>query len=176
MDFSRHNLLALVSVCVLAMSVAFHAAVAANDSAVSIRRYEQATYYAGHWRAGYEPWVQMLAGMYRGPGKQIVAWNSALLYDMIYTQPVEYERGELQMPTLLLIGQKDSTAIGKDAAPPEVRAQIGHYPELGRLAARAIPHATLVEFPEPGHAPQIQDPQAFHKALLDGLAAVPANR
>ena len=35
----------------------------------------------------------MLAGMYRGPGKQIVAWNSALLYDMIYTQPVVYELG-----------------------------------------------------------------------------------
>jgi pimeloyl-ACP methyl ester carboxylesterase len=118
----------------------------------------------------------MLAGMYRGPGKQIVAWNSALLYDMIYTQPVVYELGELKMPTLLMIGQKDTTAIGKDAAPPDVRAKLGHYPELGRLAARTIPHATLVEFADLGHAPQMQDPQAFHKALLDGLAALPANQ
>src|SRR5580704_5923170 len=117
-----------------------------RTSADGIRRYEQSTYYAGHWHADYEPWVQMLAGMYRGPGKQIVAWNSALLYDMIYTQPVVYELGHLSMPTLLLIGQKDTTAIGKDAAPPEVRAKLGHYPELGRLAARTIPHATLVEF------------------------------
>ena len=107
-----------------------------KTTADGIRRYEQSTYYAGHWRADYEPWVQMLAGMYRGPGKQIVAWNSALLYDMIYTQPVVYELGELQMPTLLMIGQKDTTAIGKDAAPPEVRAQIGHYPELGRSRPR----------------------------------------
>ncbi|MCC8401477.1 alpha/beta hydrolase [Paraburkholderia sp. MMS20-SJTN17] len=147
-----------------------------KTSADGIRRYEQATYYAGQWRADYEPWVQMLAGMYRGPGKQIVAWNSALLYDMIYTQPVVYELGQLSMPTLLLIGQKDTTAIGKDAAPPEVRAKLGHYPELGRAAAKAIPHATLVEFPDLGHAPQMQDPDAFHKALLDGLAAVPGNR
>ncbi|MBW8836978.1 MAG: alpha/beta hydrolase, partial [Burkholderia sp.] len=58
-----------------------------KTSADGIRRYEQSTYYAGQWRADYEPWVQMLAGMYRGPGKRIVAWNSALLYDMIYTQP-----------------------------------------------------------------------------------------
>jgi pimeloyl-ACP methyl ester carboxylesterase len=94
-----------------------------KTTADGIRRYEQATYYAGHWRADYEPWVQMLAGMYRGPGKQIVAWNSALLYDMIYTQPVVYELGELKMPTLLMIGQKDTTAIGKDAAPPDVRAK-----------------------------------------------------
>ncbi|MGF6262083.1 pimeloyl-ACP methyl ester carboxylesterase [Paraburkholderia youngii] len=147
-----------------------------KTSADGIRRYEQATYYAGQWRADYEPWVQMLAGMYRGPGKQIVAWNSALLYDMIYTQPVFYELGQLSMPTLLLIGQKDTTAIGKDAAPPEVRAKLGHYPELGRAAAKAIPHATLVEFAELGHAPQMQDPDAFHKALLDGLAAVQTDR
>jgi pimeloyl-ACP methyl ester carboxylesterase len=147
-----------------------------KTSADGIRRYEQSTYYAGQWRADYEPWVQMLAGMYRGPGKQIVAWNSALLDDMIYTQPVFYELGQLTMPTLLLIGQKDTTAIGKDAASPDVRAKIGHYPELGKAAAKAIPHATLVEFAELGHAPQMQDPQVFHQALLDGMAAVPANR
>ncbi|WOD20473.1 alpha/beta fold hydrolase [Paraburkholderia kirstenboschensis] len=147
-----------------------------KTTADGIRRYEQSTYYAGQWHADYEPWVQMLAGMYRGPGKQIVAWNSALLYDMIYTQPVVYELGQLQMPTLLLIGQKDTTAIGKDAASPEVRAKIGHYPELGKAAAKAIPHATLVEFADLGHAPQMQDPQAFHKALLDGMAAVQVNR
>src|SRR4051794_6406196 len=40
-----------------------------KTGAAGIRRYEQATYYAGQWRADYEPWVQMLAGMYRGPGK-----------------------------------------------------------------------------------------------------------
>ena len=147
-----------------------------KTSADGIRRYETNTYYSGQWRADYEPWVQMLAGMYRGPGKQIVAWNSALLYDMIYTQPVVYEFGQLSMPTLLLIGQKDTTAIGKDAASAEVRAKIGHYPELGKAAAKAIPHATLVEFADLGHAPQMQDPDAFHKALLEGLAAVQGSR
>ncbi|MGF6297543.1 pimeloyl-ACP methyl ester carboxylesterase [Paraburkholderia sp. WC7.3g] len=80
------------------------------------------------------------------------------------------------MPTLLLIGQKDTNAIGKDAAPPEVRAKLGHYPGFGKAAAKAIPHATLVEFAGLGHAPQMQDPQAFYQALLDGIAAVPANR
>lgn len=147
-----------------------------KTSADGIRRYEQATYYAGQWRDAYEPWVQMLAGMYRGPGKKQVAWDSALLYDMIYTQPVVYELGQLQMPTLLMVGDKDTTAIGKDAAPPEVRAKLGHYPELAKAAAAAIPHATLVEFPDLGHAPQIQDPEAFHAALLKGLAALPAQQ
>jgi hypothetical protein len=56
----------------------------------------------------------------------------------------------------MAIGKKDTTAIGKDAAPPEVRAKLGHYPELGRAAAKAIPHATLVKFAGLGHAPQMQ--------------------
>ena len=49
-----------------------------RTSAASIRDYERATYYAGTWQPQYEPWVQMLAGMYRGPGRNAVAWNSAL--------------------------------------------------------------------------------------------------
>lgn len=143
-----------------------------RTTAAGIRRYEQATYYAGQWSDRYEPWVQMLAGMYRGQGKRIVAWNSALLYDMIYTQPVVYELGLIRVPTLLLIGDKDTTAIGKDFSPPEVQARIGHYPALAKATQAAIPGATLVEFPELGHAPQMQDPATFHKALLSGLAAL----
>jgi len=140
-----------------------------KTTADRIRNYERVTYYAGQWRPDYERWVQMLAGLYRGPRKEIVAWNSALLYDMIYTQPVVYELGALTMPTLLLIGQKDTTAIGKDLVPEALRTTLGRYPELGRLTAKAIPNATLVEFEELGHSPQIQDPQTFHRALLEGL-------
>jgi pimeloyl-ACP methyl ester carboxylesterase len=143
-----------------------------KTSAEGIRKYEQSTYYAGRWSARYEPWVQMLAGMNRGPGKEGVAWNSALLYDMIYTQPVLYEFGNIKVPTLLMIGDKDTTAVGRDFAPPEVQQTLGHYPELARRAVEAIPGAKLVEFPDSGHAPQMQEPQAFHRALLDGLAAV----
>jgi pimeloyl-ACP methyl ester carboxylesterase len=137
-----------------------------------LRRYEQETYYAGHWKAEYEPWVQMYAGLNRGPGKQLVAWNSALLYDMIYTQPVIYELEKIAVPTLLMIGDKDNTALGKDLVPPNIRATLGRYEELGKSAAERIPGAQLVEFPELGHAPQIQDPAAFQKALLQGLASL----
>jgi pimeloyl-ACP methyl ester carboxylesterase len=138
----------------------------------SLRKYEQQTYYAGEWKAEYEPWVQMLAGLNAGPGKELVAWNSALLYDMIYTQPVVYELGNVAVPTILMIGDKDNTAIGKDFAPPAVRAVLGNYPELGKRAAARIPGARLIEFPELGHAPQIQDPVGFDKALVEGLGGL----
>jgi pimeloyl-ACP methyl ester carboxylesterase len=146
-----------------------------KTTADSIRRYEQSTYYAGRWRPQYQRWVDMLAGMYRGPGGDAVAWDSALLYDMIIDQPVVYDLGRLKPPTLLIVGDKDTTAIGKQFASPQVQATIGHYPELAKAAARTIPHATLIEFPDFGHAPQIQDPDAFHKALLGWLAKFSAN-
>ncbi|MCL1074435.1 alpha/beta fold hydrolase [Shewanella dokdonensis] len=134
-----------------------------------IRNYERNTYYAGEWRPAYEKWVQMLAGMYRGPGKEIVAWNSALLYDMIYSQPVYYELAQIQVPTLLLIGEKDTTAPGKDLASAADRAKLGNYPVLAREAAARIPGAALVLFPDYGHAPQMQAPAEFHQALLAHL-------
>lgn len=140
-----------------------------HTTADTIRQYERNTYYAGTWREDYEPWVQMLAGMYRGPGKDIVAWNSALVYDMIYTQPVYYELYKIAVPTVLIIGDKDNTAIGKDLASPAVRATLGNYPKLAREAAAKIPGAKLVEFPDLGHSPQIQDPEAFHTELLKAL-------
>jgi pimeloyl-ACP methyl ester carboxylesterase len=140
-----------------------------KTSADGIRDYERATFYAGTWAPQYERWVQMLAGLYRGPGRDIVARNSALLYDMIYTQPVFYEFEKIAVPVLLLIGDRDTTALGKNLAPPAVRATLGNYPVLGKAAAARMPRAKLVEFPDFGHAPQIRAPEIFHKALLDGL-------
>jgi pimeloyl-ACP methyl ester carboxylesterase len=140
-----------------------------KTTADSIRNYERVTYYANTWKPEYEPWVQMLAGMYRGPGKAVVAWNSALTYDMIYTQPVFYEFEKLSMPVLLIIGDHDNTAPGKQLAPPELRAQLGHYPELAKAAVARMKQGRLIEFPDLGHSPQIQDPAAFHQALLAAL-------
>ena len=134
-----------------------------------LRAYEQATYYDGQWRPDYDRWVGMLAGLAQGPGRDIVARNAGLIDDMIYTQPVVYEFPLIKVPTILMIGDKDTTAIGKDVSPPEVRARLGHYPELAQRTKAAIPGSELIEFPEAGHAPQIQAPDAFNAALLGAL-------
>lgn len=136
----------------------------------SIKAYQQKTYYAGSWSPDYDRWVAMLAGMYQGDGKAAVAWDQALASDMVYGQPVVYELGKIRAPTLMLIGEKDLTAIGEDAAPPEVQKKVGNYAKLGPAAAAAIPDAKLVMFPDLGHAPQMQAPDRFHAALMKGLA------
>ncbi|UXY55287.1 alpha/beta fold hydrolase [Pseudomonas tohonis] len=135
----------------------------------AIRIYQKNTYYSGQWRPEFDKWVEMQAGMYRGTGREAVAWDSALTYDMIYTQPVVHEFDKLRMPVLLLIGQTDNTAPGKDAAPEALRGRLGNYKVLGQEAVERIPNARLVTFAELGHSPQIQAPEVFHEALLEGL-------
>lgn len=135
----------------------------------SIRKYQMAVYYAGTWKPAFARWARMQAGMYAGPGRRQVAWDQALTYDMVYSQPVVYELSRIAVPTTLFIGLKDRTAIGKDLAPPAIRATLGDYPVLGRRAAAAIPGARLVEFAELGHSPQVQDPARFNAALLKAL-------
>lgn len=138
-------------------------------SAEGIRKYEQSTYYVGRWKPEFDKWVDMLAGLNKGAGHQAVAWNSALIYDMIFTQPVFYEFPQLKVPTLLMIGDADTTAIGSDIASPEVKAKIGNYKVLGKQVAGMIPGAQLMEFPGMGHAPQMEEPEVFNKALVAGL-------
>ena len=142
-----------------------------KTSFASIKQYQLDVYYAGTWKPEFERWARMQAGLYAGAGKQANAWDQALTYDMVYNQPVVYELPEIAVPTTLFIGLKDRTAIGKGKAPPEIRATLGNYPVLGKRAAQAIPGATLVEFDDLGHSPQVQDPAQFNAALLKALSA-----
>src|SRR5471032_608970 len=139
-------------------------------SADSIKQYELKTYYVNKWKPEYDRWVDMLAGLNNGPGHKLVAWNSALIYDMIFTQPVVYEFKNLQVPTTLMIGTSDTTAIGSDIASPAVKAKLGNYKVLGKQAAKMIPHGRLVEFKGLGHAPQMEEPEKFNAALLKILS------
>lgn len=144
-----------------------------KTTADSIRNYERSTYYAGTWAPAYDRWVDMLASMYEGDGGRLFAWSQALTSDMIFCQPVVYEFGNITVPTLLLIGEKDTTAIGKNraAAAPAVQG-LGNYKALGPATAAAIPGSVLVTFPQAGHAPQIQDPERFNAALVSNLATL----
>jgi len=123
----------------------------------ALREYQRLNYFGGTWSESYAPLVEMLAGWTRHPDYPKVAWNNALTADMIFTQPVLYEFGALKLPTLLLIGQRDRTAIGKGWAPKGVAEALGDYPRLGREAAKKIPGAKLVEFKNSGHLPQVEE-------------------
>ncbi len=139
------------------------------QTADKIRAYQKESYYAGEWRPAYDPWVEQLAAFIDSPDYPRMAWNQALTYDMIFTQPVVYELSRLSMPTLLIIGQRDTTALGKDSVSPKLRDELGDYPQLGRAAHAAIPRSELVELVGVGHLPHIEAFDRFRGPLLDFL-------
>lgn len=137
-------------------------------SAEGIKRYQKNTYYAGHWRQDYDIWVDMLAGQFDAD-REKSAHLSALIYDMILTQPVVHEFNQLTVPTWLFIGEQDNTAIGKAFVSEQVKTKLGHYAVLAKQTKAAINHAGLTTFSDLGHSPHIQSPQRFHRSLLDVL-------
>lgn len=131
-----------------------------------LKAYQQNSYYHGQWKPGYDKWLDQLAGWLSNKDYPLIARNSALVYDMIFTQPVCYEFGNLKMPVLLIIGQEDRTALGKDRATEDVKAKLGNYPALGKITAAKIKNAKLVEIKGTGHSPHIENYSAFIGPLL----------
>lgn len=134
-----------------------------------IRKYQLEFYYDNKWKPEYDQWVKILAGWTNNIDYPRIAWNSALLYDMIFTQPVCYEFQNIKTPTLLIIGQRDRTALAKNKAPESVRAQLGNYPELGKKTAAKIQGSKLVELDNVGHLPHIEAYDRFITPLLNFL-------
>ncbi len=139
--------------------------------AESIKAYQVKSYYHGTWKPDYEKWVEPLARMAASENYERVAWDQALTYDMIYTQPVVYEFPLVKVPALLIIGQLDRTALGKNSVPEEIAKTMGNYPELGRRTAAAIPACKLVELEGVGHLPHVEAYDRFLPPLLEFLDA-----
>ncbi|WP_405270072.1 alpha/beta fold hydrolase [Cellulophaga sp. Ld12] len=134
-----------------------------------IKKYQLVNYYDNHWKPAYDQWVNLLAGWTLNSDYKTISWNAALTYDMIFTQPVVYEFKNITVPTLLIIGTRDRTALGKPLVTDEVRKTMGLYSELGKQTQKAIPNSTLVELENVGHLPHIEKFDAFIKALINYL-------
>ncbi|AWV87952.1 alpha/beta fold hydrolase [Bradymonas sediminis] len=142
-----------------------------KKTADDIRSYMTDSYFDGQWKPEYETLIDVPVGWIDGPDYDLIAWNSALTYEMIFSQPVVYEFGNISAPTLLIIGDRDRTALGKGDVSPEVRATMGLYGELGKKTAAAIPGAQLVEFEGIGHIPQFEAWDRYIAALSAFLKA-----
>lgn len=135
----------------------------------SIKKYQLNSYYNGKWKDHYTRWVNLSAGWTLNKDYPKVAWNNALTYDLIMTQPVVYEFQNIKTPTLLIIGQRDRSAVGKNYATPEDQKTMGNYPELGKRTHNLIKNSQLVELENIGHLPHIEDFDRFIKPLLNFL-------
>ena len=140
-----------------------------KTTADSIKAYQQKVYFDGDWRPEYDRWVEMLASTYEGKGSDLAMLSQARASEMVFSQPVVHEFPRLAVPTVLMIGERDTTAIGRDRAPPEVAERLGNYAALAREAEKRIPGARLITFSDLGHSPHVEDPARFNATLLDAL-------
>jgi pimeloyl-ACP methyl ester carboxylesterase len=135
----------------------------------TLKTYELESYYHGTWSPAYDEWLNIYAGWMLSPEYRRIAWNSALTYDMIFTQPVCYEFGGIQAPSMLIVGELDRTALGKNLVPESVARTMGNYPELGRVTAAKIPGCRLVEMAGVGHVPHVEVYDQFIETILNFL-------
>jgi pimeloyl-ACP methyl ester carboxylesterase len=135
----------------------------------SLKAYQQKNYYDGKWKPEYERWLTMLSDWTTSLSYPLIALNSARASDMIMTQPVVYEFSRIETRTLLIIGQRDRTAIGKDLMIEDQRLLWGNYPKLGRDTQRKFKNARLVELHNIGHLPHVEAFDRFIKPLSDFL-------
>ncbi|GAA2253633.1 hydrolase [Streptomyces ruber] len=127
--------------------------------------------YVVRWRPEYERNVEIRCRVTLSGEYPRWAMASALTYQMAYHQPVVHEFGALTVPALLVVGQEDRTALGKEYAAPEDRGKLGDYPVLGERAAAAIPDARLVALENVGHLPHLEAAPRFHREVTRFLAA-----
>lgn len=138
-----------------------------KNTAETYKNYQLKFYYDNKWKAEYQPWLDLIAGWTLHQDYPKVAWDAALTSDMIYNQPVCYEFKNIKVPTLLIIGTRDRTAIGKDRAPKELQSKMGQYQELGKKTQQQIAGSKLVEIENVGHLPHIEVYDKFWNALYD---------
>jgi pimeloyl-ACP methyl ester carboxylesterase len=136
-------------------------------TAASIKRYYQSSYFP-NWKGDYDYLVKIASGVTNSSDFPRYARVSALTYQMIYEQPVVYELPNLHTPTVLIIGTRDKTIVGKDKLSRELQQRFGNYAQLGKQTASRIPGARLIELPA-GHIPHVEMPVEFTQALLSAL-------
>lgn len=123
----------------------------------STKKYQSGFYYDNHWKPEYDEWVYLLTGWTKSPDYPQVALVNAKTSDMIFTQPVVYEFQNIKTPTLLIIGTRDRTAIGKNnVKDPVMAAKMGQYQILGKETQQKIKGSKLVEIENVGHLPHIE--------------------
>jgi pimeloyl-ACP methyl ester carboxylesterase len=133
----------------------------------SVKRYYQSSYFPA-WKPAYDYLVNIAAGVTNSAEFPRYAKVAALTYQMIYEQPVMHEFPSLSIPTVLIIGTKDKTIVGKDKLDKEMQGRYGNYAVLGKQTAARIKGAKLFELTA-GHIPHIETPEAFMQTLLSSL-------
>lgn len=140
-----------------------------SKTAEGIRKYQMANYYDGQWSDSYEELIKFQIGQIKDKEWPLVAWNNALTYELIFSEPVVEDFKLIENPVALIIGTRDRTGPGKGFMKEGVNYKLGQYQNLGKVTAKRFKNAKLYELEGLGHMPQIEDYSRFQKVFLKAL-------
>lgn len=132
-----------------------------------VRNYQKKNYYDGKWTDEYEKLINIHIGWLNGPDKALIAWNNALTYMPIFTEDIVSKVKDLKVPTVLIIGTRDTTGPGRGWKKPGVDYKLGQYQKLGKSFIQGFKNtdAKLLELEGLGHLPQFENYGVFSKVF-----------
>jgi len=133
------------------------------------RNYQKKNYYDGKWSDEYEKLIVPFKGQIKGKDFDLVAWNNALTYNPIFTEDIVSKFSQIQVPTALIIGTRDTTGPGRGWKKPGVTRKLGQYKKLAENAKWKIKDSKLYELKGLGHMPQFEDYKRFQKVFFQAL-------
>jgi pimeloyl-ACP methyl ester carboxylesterase len=123
------------------------------------------------WPPVAQHYVDILSRVLLSPEYPRWARASALIYEMMFEEPIRQEYPLLKMPVLLIIGQADRSVFFRRYASPEAIKPLGNWPLLGRQAIKEVSDGKLVEISGAGHVSHVEKFDEFQAALDAFIAA-----
>jgi len=123
------------------------------------------------WPPTAQHYVDIFSRVLLSPEYPRWARASALIYEMMFEEPIRQEYPLLKMPVLLIIGQSDRSVFFRRYGTPEAIKPLGNWPELGRQAVKDLSDGKLVEIDGAGHVSHVEKFNEFEAALDAFLAA-----
>lgn len=116
-------------------------------------------YYPRGWKPEYLHWVKVQYGLTLSGDWPRMARVRAAQRMIVFEDPVVHEWQYIETKALVIGGEEDRL--------------VRDYPALARNVAETLQNAELVLFPEVGHAPAFDSPEAFHVELIRFLRSDP---
>lgn len=136
-----------------------------SKTGTDLKDYMTKNYFHGEWKEQYEQLLKEQEELFLNSNQfPAYAKNMALTSDMIFTQPVCYEFKNITCPVVLIIGQEDKTAPGKERA-GKAANKLGDYRVLGKKTAAEIPNCRLIKLEGIGHIPHVENFNLFTDSL-----------
>jgi pimeloyl-ACP methyl ester carboxylesterase len=129
--------------------------------------------YFVQWQDRFQLYPDVAWRWTLGPEAERIHRISARTYAMAYEQPVVYELPGLAARTLIVAGEQDRSAIGRNLVAPEVRETLGRIAELARAACQVIADCTAVVLNDTGHIPHLERADHFHAVLFSFFGLPP---